>query len=61
MRQNPKQIIKRGIKEVKHANGSRENAVYSWDITDQDAMREGNALVGLQQLRPDTRKYNEKA
>lgn len=58
MRNKPKQNIRRGVTEVTHQNGSKHNAVYSWDITDQDASREGAAINGLSAMRPDVSKFN---
>lgn len=53
MRKNPKQNIRRGTCVVKAKNGTTENALVSWDVTDQDAAREGAAIDKLNAMRPD--------
>ena len=53
MRNKPKQSIRRGVVEVRLKNGSQENAVYSWDVTDEQAAREGRAINRLNTMRPD--------
>lgn len=54
----PKQNIARGVKEVAHKNGSKENACYSWDVTDEQAAAEGAAITDLDVLRPFTENFN---
>ena len=54
----PKQNIRRGVVVVKLKNGSKQNALMSWDVTDEQAARESAAIAKLNNMRPDMDNFN---